>query len=152
MCLVSRFAKDPTATWLCVLCLNRFLGLLSKSKPLGTLLKGSFGGELIWVWALIYKELPDSNGKEHHGSSGGSCLDFRVPARCAPLVSCLGFWVVKASLKEACGFYCSSVASSLFILSVHCTRNLESLSLGFSFSYGFHLISLDFGTCSKDLY
>lgn len=32
VCLVSRFAKDPTATWLCVLCcLNRILGLLSKS-------------------------------------------------------------------------------------------------------------------------
>lgn len=91
MCLVSRFAKDLTATWLCVLCLNRFLGLLSKSKPLGTLLKGSFGEELIWVRAFIYKELPDSNGKEHHSSSGGLCLDFRVPARCALLISCLGF-------------------------------------------------------------
>lgn len=31
---------------------------------------------------------------------GRTCLDFRVPARCALLVSCLGFWVVKASLKR----------------------------------------------------
>lgn len=85
-------------------------GTCKQVKASGDFGKGFFGGGLEWVRAFIYKELPDSNSKEHHSSSAGTCLDFRVPARCALLVSCLGFWVVKASLK---GKYVVSAAALL---------------------------------------
>lgn len=74
-------------------------GTSKQVKASGDFGKGFFGGGLEWVRAFIYKELPDSNGKEHHSSS-----------RCALLVSCLGFWVVKASLK---GKYVVSTAAVL---------------------------------------
>lgn len=76
--------------------------------------------------------------------------------QCVLLISCPGFWVIQASLKEVCGFYCSSVAVG-GQLNPTCSlyKGFGELISGIFFSYGSHLNStwdFDFGTCSKDLH